>query len=132
MTIYFDIPKTRVQLGWSNASYDRKTTGVQVAISGNGADNYRGMQIAPVGVNIAGGEKGGMKGVQVGLWNNALRLKGVQIGLFDIAIEGPCLQIGLFTMRGGNRPWYRQISPFIGWAGEGDYKFDHEKETPEY
>ena len=131
MTIYsFHIQKTRVDVGLFNSSYDEETTGVQVALSINGVDNYTGLQVATM--NISGDKKGGMKGAQVGLWNNALKLKGVQIGFLNIAIEGPCLQIGLFTLRAGNRPWYRQISPFIGWAGEGDYKFDHEKETREY
>lgn len=110
-----DLNFSGVQVSGNN-HYDGKIKGLQIAAMTNIAKEVDGTQLS-LGANIIEPYLSGeSKAIQAGPVNLCTsRLIGVQIGIFCYAQKGKFLQLGLLTMRGGEKPWYLRVTPFVGY-----------------
>jgi len=52
---------------------------------------------------------------QIGLVNSCDDINGVQVGLLCRAENGKYVQLGLLTIRSGEKPWYKRVTPIFGY-----------------
>jgi hypothetical protein len=129
--LWSENPQSALALGIVNGSTGQ-SAGLSLGLVLNYADNYKGIQWAPINytkgdflgwqsgcVNYSGGL---MKGLQTGVVNYAGRLTGLQMGLVNYAETAePGVQIGLVNLIPQNR-WFAdlpdELAPgmvFINW-----------------
>jgi hypothetical protein len=129
--IWSENPQTAVALGIVNGSTGR-SAGLSWAWLLNFADNYKGIQLAPV--NYVKGDflgwqsgvinytDGTAKGLQTGFFNYAGRLTGLQLGVVNYAETAEAgIQIGLVNLIPQNE-WFaglpNELAPgmiFVNW-----------------
>lgn len=106
--LWSENPQTALALGVVNGSTGR-SAGLSLGLLANYADNYKGIQLAPVNVarGAVSGWQGGivnftedrMAGLQIGVVNIAGRLTGLQLGLINYAATAKMgVQIGLVNL----------------------------------
>ncbi len=131
LSLWGENPQTALALGIVNGSTG-DSAGFSLGLLLNYADNYRGIQWAPI--NYATGDffgwqgglvnyvEGSMKGLQSGLVNYAGTLTGLQFGLFNYAAHARSgVQIGLVNIMPDNQ-WFsglpNELAPamvFVNW-----------------
>jgi hypothetical protein len=113
LSLWGENPQTAIALGIVNGSTG-DSAGLSLGLLLNYADNYKGVQWAPINyvkrdflgwqsglVNYTGGT---MKGLQSGAFNYAGRLTGLQFGVINYAASVETgLQIGLINFMPQNR-----------------------------
>lgn len=131
LSIWGENPQSALALGVVNGSTGR-SSGLSGALILNYADDYKGIQWAPINyargdvlgwqagfVNYTGGR---MKGLQTGAVNCATRLTGLQIGLLNYAETAETgVQVGLLNLLPQNE-WLtglpNELAPgmvFVNW-----------------
>lgn len=131
LSIWGENPQSALALGVVNGSTGR-SAGLSFALLFNYADDYKGIQLAPVNYTKGDflGWQGGlinyteglMKGVQTGVVNYAGRLTGLQLGLVNYAETAETgVQIGLINFIPQNQ-WFtsfpNELAPgmvFVNW-----------------
>ena len=118
LSLWGENEQTSLALGVANGSTG-ESAGLSLALVLNYADNYKGIQWAPINytkgdclgwqggfINYTGGS---MKGLQAGLVNYAGRLTGLQLGLVNYAEAADAgLQIGLLNIIRQNSDWFTE------------------------
>jgi hypothetical protein len=118
LSIWGENPQTALALGIVNGSTGR-SAGLSLALILNYADDYKGIQWAPINytkgdflgwqggfVNYTGGL---MKGLQTGTVNYAGRLTGLQLGLVNYAETAETgVQLGLVNLLPQNE-WFTEL-----------------------
>ena len=113
--IWGENPQTALALGFVNGSTGQ-SAGLSLALVLNYADNYKGIQFAPINYSMGGflGWQAGlvnytdgfMKGLQTGVVNYAGKLTGLQLGLVNYAATAETgVQLGLVNFIPDN-PWF--------------------------
>lgn len=131
LSLWGENPQAALALGIVNGSTGR-SAGLSFALLLNYADDYKGIQLAPINYTKGDflGWQGGvvnytsglMKGLQTGTVNYAGRLTGLQIGLVNYAETAETgVQIGLVNLLPQNE-WFRglpnELAPgmvFVNW-----------------
>ena len=131
LSIWGENPQSALALGFVNGSTGQ-SAGLSLGLILNYADNYKGIQWAPINYTKGDflGWQGGlvnytdglMKGLQTGVANYAGRLTGLQLGLVNYAAAAKTgVQIGLVNLIPDN-PWFTglpdELAPgmvFINW-----------------
>ncbi|MDT8390201.1 MAG: hypothetical protein RRC34_06805 [Lentisphaeria bacterium] len=119
LSVWGENQQTSLALGIANGTTGN-SAGFSLALVLNYADNYKGIQWAPINytkgdflgwqdgfVNYAGG---GMKGLQMGVVNYAGTLTGLQLGFVNYAETGDAgVQIGLVNIIRRNTHWFTEL-----------------------
>jgi hypothetical protein len=133
LQIWGQNPQHALALGIANGSTGN-SSGFSLALVLNYAENYKGVQWAPINrvqadmtgwqagfINYTGGY---LQGVQTGFLNYAGRLRGLQLGLINLADAASSgLQIGLINVINQNTRWFSglpdELAPamvFVNWG----------------
>jgi hypothetical protein len=133
LNIWGENPQKALALGIVNGSTG-DSAGVSLALLLNYAENYTGVQWAPINytsmdflgwqsgfVNYTGGT---MRGLQSGIVNYAGRLRGLQLGLINYAETASAgVQLGLINVITSNTRWFTglpgELAPamvFLNWS----------------
>ena len=138
LSIWGENEQTSLALGVVNGSVGR-SAGLSLALLLNYAEDYKGIQWAPVNyirgdlltkgdllglqIGMVNYTHGTMKGLQYGLVNYAGNLNGLQLGFLNYAENAsPGVQIGLVNIIRQNRHWFsnlpEELAPamvFVNW-----------------
>lgn len=132
LSIWGENQQSSLALGVANGSVGQ-SAGLSLALLLNYADDYKGLQWAPVNYtkgNFLGWQLGlvnytdsSMKGLQTGWVNYAGHLKGLQFGFLNYAEGGDAgVQIGLVNIIRQNQTWFanlpEELAPamiFVNW-----------------
>lgn len=118
LSLWGENPQTALALGIVNGSTG-DSAGFSLGLLLNYADNYKGIQWAPINytkgdffgwqAGVVNYVEGTMKGLQSGLVNYAGSLTGLQFGLFNYAASAKSgVQIGLLNIMPDNQ-WFSEL-----------------------